>query len=110
MAKPTKEVPVWRRDLENPDATPVLAIVEAAATNVVEPEGPAGAWRGPAVPPGAWREGVIKSKRPLCEICRKSEVPASRGHSKTCSPECGKALEKRRDQKPERKARSAETL
>jgi hypothetical protein len=71
-------------------------------------EGPAGAWRGPEVPPGAWREGVIKSKRPLCKICREREVPASRGHSKTCSDECGKELERRRDNKPSRKKRRRE--
>jgi hypothetical protein len=84
--------------------------VETAAIDAVEvePAGPPGAWRGPAVPPGAWREGVIKSKRPLCEICREREVPATRGHSKTCSDECGDELTRRRDRKPERKARRRE--
>ena len=82
--------------------------VEAVSIDTVEPAGPPGAWRGPAVPPGAWREGVIETKRPLCEICREREVPASRGHSKTCSDECGDELTRRRDRKPARKARRRE--
>jgi hypothetical protein len=97
MAKPPKPVPLWRRDLDKPGPEP-MAIAEATI-DVTEPEGPAGAWRGPAVPLGAWREGAIKSKRPLCEICREREVPASRGHSKTCSDDCGRELTRRRERK-----------
>jgi hypothetical protein len=99
MAKSPKEVPLWRRELDNPAAVPAIVVAAEIATepNVSDL---------PATPLGIWREGIVKKeKRPICAICRKNEVPASRPHSKTCSPECGKALERRRDNKPARKAR-----
>jgi hypothetical protein len=101
MAKPAKPVPAWRHDLEKPPGSaPDMVIADTAAPDVVDLKLPAG--------PAVWRNGVIKPRRKLCVICRRREVPASRGHSKTCSPECGKELERRRDKKPERKARRRE--